>query len=524
VNEKVEIIADLKDLISGKFADINKQIDAMDSKLSKVGSKGGGGIMGQVLGANVLTSAISKVSDAFVQFGKDSFDAYGRAEQFQVALKTLLYGNEQQAKALNNQLKSFALETPFELTEIQAGTRMMIAYGSSAGNVVNEMRMLGDIGSGVGSTLSEIAYLYGTLRTQGRAYTKDINQFTGRGIPIIKELAKQFKVADKAIMQMVEDGKIGFKEVEKAFQSMTAEGGQFHNMMAEQSKTLLGQTSNLADAWDQLKAAIGESQSGILKGTISWATQMVAGIKSVIDRGNYQHEAQKDQKDEFKVVKRGFWENMLSFPGLPMDFSTYKKDNRYVAVNNTVTGIDKGDKRTFESKEMLENFLQYSKEGKNYDYAGEIRTDERFDQFTTNWMAKLSKITADVGKSKTPQTDIAKAMRDVLTARQDILSQIKEDKISNPLAVSELDVLTQVGKDIAGLKALEESKTDGKEPAKLDEVAKKNKAVQIIVNIENLVRELTNVNQSASANNQQTTDGVLKALLAAVNDIYAVGQ
>ena len=85
---------------------------------------------------------------------------------------------------------------------------MMIAYGSSSSTVVDEMRMLGDISSGVGLSLSEVGYLYGTLRTQGRAYATDIRQFTGRGIPIIKELAKQFKVTDGEVMKLVEDGKV----------------------------------------------------------------------------------------------------------------------------------------------------------------------------------------------------------------------------------------------------------------------------------------------------------------------------
>ena len=35
-----------------------------------------------------------------------------------------------------------------------------------------------------------IAWLYGTTMTQGRLYAEDLNQFTGRGIPMIRELAR----------------------------------------------------------------------------------------------------------------------------------------------------------------------------------------------------------------------------------------------------------------------------------------------------------------------------------------------
>ena len=66
----------------------------------------------------------------------------------------------------------------------------MLAYSSTVDNVVDELVMLGNVASGVGAPLQDIAYLYGTLRTQGRAFTVDIRQFAGRGIPIYEELAK----------------------------------------------------------------------------------------------------------------------------------------------------------------------------------------------------------------------------------------------------------------------------------------------------------------------------------------------
>ncbi len=503
MSEKVEIIPELKDLISGKFADINKQIDAMDSKLGAVGQKGSGSIMGQVLGANLLTGAIQKAGSAVYQFGKDSFDAYGRAEQFQTSLNTLLYGNKQQAEALNNQLKQFALETPFELTEIQQGTKMMIAYGSSAGGVVEEMRMLGDIGAGVGSSLSEMAYLYGTLRTQGIAYTKDLNQFTGRGIPIVKELAKQFGVADSEIRKMVEDGKIGFKEIERAFQSMTAEGGQFNNMMAAQSKTLLGQTSNLADAWDQLKAGIGQSQSGILKGTISWATEMVNAIKTIVDKDNYRESARKGLSDDMDLNKT---------------FGSYQseKDEKWrVRAPGMADVLFKSAKDAMDFQQKTDGYRQFGD-------VNQYRTTDAYKDFADR-IFNIKKDATGVNAQE--------KLNELIVAKRDIESASWQGEMSKVLAANELAVISEAIKSIASIKSLyDEDKKKKKEdasaatPKKLEEAAKANKAVQVNVNIENLVRELTNVNENASTLNQLTTDGTLKALTVAVNNIYAVGQ
>lgn len=498
MTEKIEVIADLKDLISRKFADIEAKADQLDSKISGIGGTGGiggKGIMGSVLGANLLTQAITAGVGAVKQFGIESFYAYGRAEQFQTSLTTMLHGNAGVADALNNQLKQFAIETPFELTEIQEGTKMMIAYGSQAGDVVEEMRMLGDISAGVGSSLSEVAYLYGTLRTQGRAFSKDIYQFTGRGIPIIKELAKQFGVADSEVMKLVEDGKVGFKEVEKAMRSLTDEGGQFHNMMAAQSKTLLGQVSNLSDAWEQLQVSIGESQQGILKGTVKFATDMVNALRQSVDLKNFQTKA-------LGAIRGSVGYNALS------PFPDDDKDKRHVVE------MKSGERREFSDSGEYERFR--SQNMAEIKTARTLSSRYMFDDFSERILEKVQALKPE---------DVQNMLNEITALKRDIMSQTKAGTMSRRLAINELAVLSQATKDVMNIKKLDETKTDdgAKEPKKLEEVAKKNKAVQVIVNIENLVREYTNEMISPDQAKQMTTHDVAKALISAVNDIYSVG-
>lgn len=265
MSEEVKFIFNLDDQFTRKAKTAEASVSSLDDKMSKL--KNLAATVGGAL-------ALGKVKD----FLWSSVESFGRLEQFQTSLTTMFKGNRREAELLTSQLQKFAQATPFELSEIQEATKMMIAYGSTSGGVVKEMTMLGDISSGVGAPLKDIAYLYGTLRTQGRAFSKDIYQFTGRGIPIVEALAKTLGVAKNEVMNLVEKGKVGFPEVERAMKSMTEAGGQFSGMMKEQSKTLNGQISNLADAWDQLKTSIGESQSGIVKSTVAWATELINSI------------------------------------------------------------------------------------------------------------------------------------------------------------------------------------------------------------------------------------------------------
>ena len=178
-----------------------------------------------------------------------------------------------------SELVDIAAKTPFDLQGVASSAKQMIAYGSSAENVGDELVMLGNVAAGVGSQLSEIAYLYGTLRTQGRAYAVDIRQFAGRGIPIYEELAKVLGVTKDEVSGLVKEGKVGFKEVEQAFKNMTSESGIYYNLMQEQSKSLTGQLSNLGDAWDTMLNEIGKDTQGI-------ASAGISGLKGLIE--NYE--------------------------------------------------------------------------------------------------------------------------------------------------------------------------------------------------------------------------------------------
>lgn len=215
---------------------------------------------------------------ALKNFVTELVNVRGQFQQLEIAFSTMLKSKEK-ADKLMSELVDIAAKTPFDLQGVASSAKQMIAYGSSAENVGDELVMLGNVAAGVGSQLSEIAYLYGTLRTQGRAYAVDIRQFAGRGIPIYEELAKVLGVTKDEVSGLVKESKVGFKEVEQAFKNMTSESGIYYNLMQEQSKSLTGQLSNLGDAWDTMLNEIGKDTQGI-------ASAGISGLKGLIE--NYE--------------------------------------------------------------------------------------------------------------------------------------------------------------------------------------------------------------------------------------------
>lgn len=205
----------------------------------------------------------------------------GQFQQLEIAFGTML-GNEQKAKALMDQMVDTAAKTPFDLMGVAGGAKQLLAYGTAADKVNDTLVRLGNIASGLSIPLQDIVYLYGTTMVQGRLYAQDVRQFTGRGIPLVKELAAMYGKTAEEINTMVSEGKIGFPEVEKVLNKLTNSGGQFFNLMEKQSSSLTGMIANLGDAWDGALNKLGEDNQDLFASGISGATYLVENFDEIL--------------------------------------------------------------------------------------------------------------------------------------------------------------------------------------------------------------------------------------------------
>lgn len=205
----------------------------------------------------------------------------GQFQQLEIAFETML-GSQEKANTLMQQMVDTAAKTPFDLMGVAEGAKQLMAYGVSADKVNDTLVRLGNIASGLSIPLNDIVYLYGTTMVQGRLYAQDVRQFTGRGIPLVKELADKYHKTAEEINAMVSAGKIGFADVEEVINKMTNAGGQFYNLMEKQSASLTGQIANLEDAWDTVLNDWGKANDGLFSGAIASATYLVEHMDSLV--------------------------------------------------------------------------------------------------------------------------------------------------------------------------------------------------------------------------------------------------
>lgn len=268
----VAIEIELLDRISGGLDRVNKKMDALKGSTAEA-KKGLSGLENM---SDRVRQSLMGLGMAFSMKGlvSEVANVRGQFQQLEVAFNTML-GSADKADALMAQLVRTAAITPFDLESVAQGAKQLLAYGLKAENVNETLTRLGDIASGLSMPLNDLVYLYGTTMNQGRLYTEDLNQFTGRGIPMIQELAKVFGVAESKVKELVEAGKVGFPEVQKVIENLTGEGSKFGGMMEEQSKTITGQISNIEDAIASMFNDMGKQSEGVINTTLSGVTYMV---------------------------------------------------------------------------------------------------------------------------------------------------------------------------------------------------------------------------------------------------------
>lgn len=204
----------------------------------------------------------------------------GEYQQLEVAFNTML-GSKAKADALMTQLVNTAAKTPFDLVGVSSSAKQLLAYGIAADKVNDTLVRLGNIAAGLSIPLQDIAWLYGTTMTQGRLYAEDLNQFTGRGIPMIRELAKELGVAENEVKALVSEGKVGFPEVQKVIENLTNSGGMFYNLMEKQSNTITGKISNMEDAISVMFNEIGQANEGIINSILETGISAIENYEEI---------------------------------------------------------------------------------------------------------------------------------------------------------------------------------------------------------------------------------------------------
>lgn len=212
--------------------------------------------------------------------GSDIIRVKQQFEYAQVAIDSFV-GSAEGGKKVFQDLMAFAVKSPMQMEDVTEATKQWLAYGGSVDTVIDSVRMLSDISAGSGQNIKDLAYLYGTSMTQGRLYQRDLFQFANRGIPVYDALAKTMGKSKEQILALTSAGQVGFPELQKAIESLTAAGGQYYGLSEKMAEKTSGQISNLKDKWTMALKDIGDSQDGLINNSVQGITYLISNWEAL---------------------------------------------------------------------------------------------------------------------------------------------------------------------------------------------------------------------------------------------------
>ncbi len=216
------------------------------------------------------------------QIGKEIIKVRGEFQQLGIAFETML-GSKAKADQLMSEAVTFAAKTPFTLTDVATNIKQLMAMGVQTEKVMGTMKALGDVAAGVSVPIARIAVNYGQVATLGKLQSRELRDFAMAGVPLVDELAKNLGKTKNEIQDMISAGQIGFPEVEKAFQTMSSEGGKFYNLMEKTNASVTGQISNDIDKFQVALNKIGQANEGLIYSGIAGIGKLIEHYQDVLD-------------------------------------------------------------------------------------------------------------------------------------------------------------------------------------------------------------------------------------------------
>lgn len=197
------------------------------------------GVLGLVKALQGLYAGLRNVAQQSIQ-------NYAHFESMQKGLETF-FQSADKGKSKFEELRKLSNTTTFGVDELANSFTQLANVGVEVDSINDKLMMLGNISQGDKTKFAELVSIYAKIQSTGKAGSMQIQQLAARGIPIY-DMLKKIGV----------QGTATGKDITKAFQEMTKEGGQFYNAMNNINDTIEGKQGFIQDYFKELMVNFAE--------------------------------------------------------------------------------------------------------------------------------------------------------------------------------------------------------------------------------------------------------------------------
>lgn len=159
----------------------------------------------------------------------------------------VMLGSAQAAAQFTSEIRKFAAATPFQVQDLAAGARTMLAFGIAEEEVLGNLRMLGDVAGKNTESFKSLTLAFSQISSQGKLMGGDLLQLINAGFNPLTVISQKTGKSMAQLKDEMSKGQISAQMVADAFKAATSEGGRFYQNMQKQSQTLGGLFSTFLD-------------------------------------------------------------------------------------------------------------------------------------------------------------------------------------------------------------------------------------------------------------------------------------
>jgi tape measure domain-containing protein len=197
-----------------------------------------------------------RVSLPFSILATKIFKSGMNMEDTRIVFETML-GSVEKADVLLKQVFATAKKTPFTRDALLKNATLLLNFGVKAEKVIPSLKMLGDISGGNTERFNRLSLAFAQVSAMGRLTGQDLLQMVNAGFNPLQIISEKTGRSMSELKEIMSKGGISFKDVAKAMQIATSEGGRFFNMMEKRSETASGKFNKMKQELDSAFIDLG---------------------------------------------------------------------------------------------------------------------------------------------------------------------------------------------------------------------------------------------------------------------------